>query len=219
MRTYSQCGEDRIIEFIFDQYLKIKSPTYMDIGAYHPFTFSNTALLYEKGARGVCIEPDPCLFEEIKKHRKQDVCLNIGVGTGTNEFAEFYVMSSRTLNTFSKEEAERYQSFGNQTIQEVIKVPVFPVNQVIKEHLGKSPNFISLDVEGLDLDILKSFDFNAYRPEVFCIETLTYTEDSSERKISEIIEFMVSKNYFLYADTYINSIFVDLYSWNNRNTQ
>jgi hypothetical protein len=56
--SYSQCGEDIIINFILTC-LKIDKPTYMDIGAHHPFRFSNTALFYEAGCHGINIEPDP----------------------------------------------------------------------------------------------------------------------------------------------------------------
>ena len=66
------------------------------------------------------------------------------------------------------------------------------------------------------MQILKSFDFSHYRPEVFCIETLTYAENHSERKVTEILEFMKSNDYFNYADTYINTIFVDNKIWCDR---
>jgi hypothetical protein len=75
---------------------------------------------------------------------------------------------------------------------------------------------ISLDAEGFDLEILKSMDFNKYRPQIFCIETLTYTENGTEEKILPIIDFMNQKGYFAYADTYINSIFIDKTIWNKK---
>ena len=194
--SFSQCGEDLIIDFVFTQFHldKIK---YLDIGAHHPTYINNTALFYKKGSTGVCIEPDPFLFESIKKARPKDVCLNVGVGIGGETLAEFYIMSTRTLNTFSKEEAEKYVSYGKMTIKEVVKLPLVSVNEVIANHFTEAPDFISLDVEGYDIMILKSFDFNRYRPKVWCIETLTYTEDKKEEKIKETIELMLSKNYFI----------------------
>jgi hypothetical protein len=79
-----------------------------------------------------------------------------------------------------------------------------------------SPNFVSIDVEGMDLVVVKSIDFNRYRPEVFCIETLSYTENNTEVKLNDIISYVESQGYFLYADTYINSIFVDKAKWKLR---
>lgn len=213
--SYSQSGEDLIINFILST-LGIKSPTYIDIGAHHPFYLSNTAFFYENGSRGVCIEPDPTLFKTIQKYRKNDICLNIGIGLSEEKEADFFIMTSPTLNTFSKEQAIEYESYGNITIEKVHKVSLKNINNIIESYVKKTPNFVSLDVEGLDYQILKSFDFEKYRPEVFCIETLTYTEDKSEKKLTEIIEFMLEIDYMIYADTYINTIFVNRASWENR---
>lgn len=213
--SYSQCGEDLIIDFIF-QTLKTPKISYLDIGTHHPTYINNTALSYRNGSTGVCIEPDPFLFKKIKEERQKDICLNVGIGKGFHQEADFYIMSVPTLNTFSKEEAERYVSYGDKKIEQVIKMPLMDVNEIIKKYFNPFPDFISLDVEGLDFAILKSFDFESYRPKVWCIETLTYTENHTEEKIKETIDYMLSKNYFIYADTYINTIFVDKATWEKR---
>jgi FkbM family methyltransferase len=214
--SYSQCGEDLIVSFLMNM-LGISRPSYLDIGAHHPTYLSNTYLFYWRGCRGVCVEPDPELFKKIKRKRTGDKCLNVGVGSDADAVSEmdFYIMSSRTLNTFSKAEAERYQSYGNQKIQQVISIPLISVNDMIGKYFSPAPNFVSLDVEGLDLQIIQSMDFNKYRPEVFCIETLSYTENRTERKLNEIIDLMHQKNYVTYADTYINTIFVEKGAWTN----
>ena len=69
--SYSQGGEDILIDFLLSL-IGIKKPFYIDIGAHHPFYLSNTALFYEKGCSGICIEPDPYIFKYIKKHDLQD---------------------------------------------------------------------------------------------------------------------------------------------------
>jgi hypothetical protein len=141
--------------------------------------------------------------------------LNCGVGVAAGE-AEFFVMSSSTLNTFSRAEAERYESYGRQRIEKTIRVALESVNAILEKHFEQCPNLVSLDVEGMDYLILQNFDFEKYRPEAFCLETLSYTEDKSERKLTEIIDLMHEKGYLTYADTYINTIFVDNAAWNNR---
>jgi len=213
--SYAQCGEDRILEHLFS-WLKIEGPSYLDIGAHHPTYLSNTYHFYCKGGRGVCVEPDPALFGEIARRRPKDVCLNVGVGTAGLKSAPFYVMTAPTLNTFSEEEARRYQSYGTYRIEKVLEIPLVTVNDIIAAHFPAGPDLVSLDVEGLDLEILHSFDFAACRPVVFCIETISYTEDNTETKCSEIIEFMKGKDYIVYADTYINTIFVDQARWKHR---
>lgn len=213
--SYSQSGEDLIVDFIF-RTLSIDQPTYLDIGAHHPSYINNTYFFYKKGGRGVCVEPDPILFTKIKNSRKRDQSINIGIGVDSQEKANFYILSSKTLNTFSQKEAERYQAFGNQKIEKVINIPLLPINEVIQKYFKKCPNFVSLDVEGLDFEIIKTFNFNENRPEVFCIETLTYTENKTEEKRWDIINFMISNGYMVYADTFINTIFVNSDSWRSR---
>lgn len=212
--SYSQCGEDLILQQLF-MVLGIDKVSYLDIGAHHPTYLSNTYLFYENGGSGVCVEPDPSLLEEFRKKRSRDVNLNCGVGVSPGE-ADFFLMSSSTLNTFSRVEAERYQSYGKQRIVKTIRVALKPVNEILEQNFEKCPNLISLDVEGMDYLILRNFDFGKYRPEVFCLETLSYTENKSERKLTEIIDLMHENGYLTYADTYINTIFVDNAAWNNR---
>jgi FkbM family methyltransferase len=213
--SFSQSGEDLIIRFIFNA-LRITEPTYLDIGAYHPIHFSNTYLFYKNGSCGVCVEPDPQLIAAFRRRRPWDICINIGIGVGQKTTADFYILSSKTLNTFSKSEAEKYAGYG-QLIEKVIPIPLATINEILNNYFSeKAPNFISLDIEGLDLEVIKTLDFSKYRPEVFCIETLTYTEDKTEEKVSQIVDYMKSKDYFVYADTYINTIFVDRTAWGER---
>lgn len=213
--SFSQCGEDLIVAHLMEA-LQITKPTYLDVGAHHPSRLNNTYLFYLKGSRGVCVEPSPELFAELKARRKRDICLNTGIGFDQRENADFYVMSSNSLSTFSKEEAQRYESYGQQRVLRVIKTPLESINAVINQYFKTAPHFISLDTEGMDFQILKSFDFTLYRPPVFCIETLTYTEDKTEQKVTAIVDYMLQQSYLPVADTYINTVFVEADAWKNR---
>ncbi|MBS1565220.1 MAG: FkbM family methyltransferase [Bacteroidetes bacterium] len=207
--TYSQTGEDIIIDFLIKA-KRVKDFTYLDIGANDPVKMNNTYKFYEAGNRGVCIEPDPFLFKRLSKVRSGDKCLNIGIAGTAETSADFYLMSAPVLNTFSKEEAEELQKNGHSTIKEVIKVPLQTVESVIDIYFGgKAPVFINLDVEGLDEVILRTFPFGKYRPYIFCIETVEFTDDASSAKRTEIMEMMQKNKYEIFADTYINTIFID----------
>ncbi len=209
-KSYAQCGEDLIIQFIFE-WMKIPKPTYLDIGAHHPTWLSNTYLFYQNGSSGVCVEPDPESFALIQRERKRDICLNVGIGADDRKHADFFIMTARTLNTFSREEAERYQNthtFGEQKIEKVIQIPIRTVNDIMEEYFPNGVNLVSLDVEGLDFEIIRTFNFNRFRPEVFCVETLRPHDDGSLRKSESFIDFMKSNGYLVYADTYINTVFV-----------
>jgi FkbM family methyltransferase len=214
--SYAQSGEDLIIDFIFD-WMKIGIPEYLDLGAHHPTSLSNTYFFYRKGCKGVCVEPDPELHGVLQKVRKRDVCLNFGVAAESKGWADFYIMTSKTLNTFSKKEVENYQKYyPGCKIENVIQVKLVPINEIVETYFRSSPNLVSIDVEGTDFEVLKSFDLARFRPEVICIETITYQNDRSLRKSRKIAEHLIENNYFMYADTFINSIFVDKKAWSNR---
>lgn len=208
--SYAQCGEDLIIQFAFE-WLNISNPTYLDIGAHHPTWLSNTYLFYSNGSSGVCVEPDPDCYAVIKGKRNRDTCLNVGIGTSGQKYADLFIMTSRTLNTFSREEAERCQntmSFGRQAIERVVQIPMCSVNEIMHEYFPDGVNLISLDVEGMDFEILRTFDFNKFQPEVFCVETLRFQDDGAPRKNDILLAYMKSNGYWVYADTFINTIFV-----------
>lgn len=208
MNTYSQAGEDAIAHYFFTTQ-GIQKPTYLDIGTNKPIYGNNTFLFYKRGSRGVCIEADPSLMPDIIKHRKGDVCLNAGVTFDDRKNADFYVFDEPAHNTLSKEEAEYRNSVSQFKINKVINIPLININELIKEQFDKAPNFMSLDVEGVDFEILKSLDFNRHRPDLICVETITFSLENKEEKMPEIMEYMKSKNYIVYADTHINTLFVD----------
>lgn len=212
-KSFSQCGEDLIINHIFQQ-LNIEKPSYIDIGAHHPYYLNNTAFFYLKGSTGINIEPDPSLFEAFIKERQRDTNLNIGIGINSSE-CEFYVMSEPTLNTFVKEEAEKtIKEHSSYFIKEVKKLRVEPLHEILNKYNdGKFTDFLSLDVEGLDEQIISSINFELIRPKVICVETISFSYSGNGVKNKKIIELLESKGYMVYADTNINTIFVDAKIW------
>ena len=205
--SYSQLGEDLIVSFIFKSRGCIK-PSYIDIGAHHPEYLNNTNIFYQEGSRGVNVEPDPILFCEFEEKRKDDVNLNIGIAE-SNSILDFYIMAIRTLNTFSKEEAERIEKENNIQVKEIKQIPTYSITDVIKKYCdGIFPDFLSIDVEGLDFEIIKKIDYSDTFPKVICIESVSYSENGNGMKNHEMMNFLESKGYMLFADTYINSIFV-----------
>lgn len=207
--SYSQSGEDLIIDFIFKFILNYPSFRYFDVGAHHATYLSNTAIFYQAGMRGVCIEPDPLLHQDILKARPDEICLNLGIGfsENENEVLDFYIMSTRTLNTFSKEEAERLDKDGSYKIVEVKKIPVVHIHKLFENYFV--PDLLSIDVEGIDFEIIKSIDFLKYRPKVICLETAEFSPIPPGKKTYDSIEYLKKSEYFVYADTFNNTIFID----------
>lgn len=207
--SFSQAGEDQLIRYLF-QNLAIEYPTYLDIGANHPFIGNNTFLFYSRGCRGVCIEPDPNLFELIKKNRKRDVLLNAGIGGGVTDMqGDLYVFPDpySGWNTFSQEEAMNRSVETGIKIKSVQKIDLLNINNVMGLYFKPWPNLLSIDVEGMDLEIIQSIDFSLYRPEVICAETITFSMERKEEKIGDISQYLSSKGYFEFGDTHINTVF------------
>lgn len=208
--SYAQSGEDLIVDFLLTWVLGVKDPCYLDIGAHHPHALNNTYLFYKRGSRGVNIEPDPLLFNHIKKMRPGDININTGVGFNEEpELADFYVMSSKELNTFSKPEAERISRMGTVSIKEIKTIELININTVLKKYFSaRELDFLSVDVEGLDFEILNSVQFDQYHPKVICVETSVYKAGTGKVKRKETIDLLLDKGYHIYADTCINTIFV-----------
>lgn len=209
--SYSQCGEDRILRFLFDLVGKAH-PTYLDVGAHHPSHMSNSYYFYENGSHGICVEPDPSLFDRIRDKRPRDICLNVGVATDRADDLDFFVFDNPTYNTFSATIKDEQIQAGRSLIH-TLKVNVISINEIIEKHLPAGPDFVSLDTEGFDLAIMQTFNFQKYRPTAFCIETLT---NIGENKMPEIAAFMKTQQYEIFADSYVNTIFVDRIVWSAR---
>ena len=213
--SYSQSGEDRIVLRVLNR-LGIARPIYLDIGANDPIKNNNTYLLYSKGCSGVLIEPHFKLYKKIKKKRKRDIVLNKGVGDKDDESLTFYALSNDPLSTFSADEAKKITAAKRATIVSTKTIELITINSVIDNYFQRCPNFVSLDTESFDFQILSNFNFSKYKPEVFCVETITYSTDNTEEKRKEIFDLMLKNGYMVFADTYINTIFVYGTSWKNR---
>jgi FkbM family methyltransferase len=210
--SYSQCGEDMIIAFIFSV-LKKDLPTYIDIGAHHPYRLSNTAHFYQKGCHGINIEPDPVLFRQFKISRSRDINLNIGIRCFEGE-ACFYIMSSSVMNTFSRDVAEQLVQEHGFKLKKTQHIYVNTISNVITNYAGGVfPDFLSLDVEGLDMEILESIDYSTSYPLVICVESISFSRRGNGEKNLKIVQFLENKGYMVFADTHVNTIFVHRSHW------
>jgi FkbM family methyltransferase len=205
--SFSQAGEDLIVRFFF-QVRGIGKITYLDIGAYDPIELSNTYYFYRRGYRGVLVEPNVSLCEKLRAVRPEDTTLVAGIADTTAKEADYYIMTQSGLNTFSKDEADHQTEVtkGQISVKEVIKMPLLNINDVMIKHFRDAPTFLSVDTEGLDLAILKGINYDRFRPNVICAETLV---SSTTKMRPEIPEFMASRGYVARGGSFVNTIFVD----------
>lgn len=208
IKSHAQVGEDLIINFLFRD-KEIPSIKYLEIGCNQPVKNNNTYLFYSQGNTGVCVEADKSLIPLIKRKRPKDNILNMGVAVSKATEANFYIFDLKGINTFNKEEADKRVASGKYKITEVAKVQLININKLIEQNFNTYPDFLSIDIEGLDLEVLKSLNFDKFPVPVICAETCTYSETHNRPKDPAIADFLHSKGYETYADTYVNTIFVN----------
>jgi FkbM family methyltransferase len=207
--SYAQQGEDLIVAEIFKKHLGIARPSYADIGAHEPIFDNNTYYFYERGSRGLLVEPNPFYADKLREARPGDAVLEAGIGpTGKDTVADYYVFrGDGQLNTFSKAQADAVLArHGAQALDHVAQVRLVNVNEALADHFpAGGPDFLSIDTEGLDLDILRSLDFGRFRPKVVCAETskMDGTVDG------DILALMESRGYAVRGGTFVNTVFVD----------
>jgi len=202
-QSWSQEGEDQILRRIFEDK---SNGFYVDVGAHHPKRFSNTYLFYKRGWRGINIDAMPGSMEIFKKFRPRDI--NIELGIGEKEGAlDYFVFNEPALNGFSRELSQkRHDTEFRYRIEKVIKVDVLPLSMVLQKHLprGQAIDFMSIDVEGLDFQVLKSNDWNRFRPKYVLAEILG--SSLLDIQSSEIGVLMKDQNYILFAKC-MNTVF------------
>jgi FkbM family methyltransferase len=206
--SYSQAGEDAVIRFLFAD-RRIQRISYLDVGTNRPISGNNTYLFYRNGCRGVCVEADKTLIPTIVKARPHDKVINAGVADGDEGEADFYIIDFMGLNTFDKEEADRVVALSGHKVVETVKVPLVSINRLIAENFEHRPDLLSIDIEGWDLRVLKTLDFERFPIPVICAETCVYSDNHIRSKNTGIAEFLSTKGYQVYADTYINTVFVN----------
>lgn len=213
--SYSQNREDLVI----DKLLKnVKRGFYIDIGAYDPYRFSNTYRFYKKGWNGVNIEPDSNNYLKFVKKRSRDINLNIGIGPKEGKFL-FYRFFPDTLSTFSEKSVNKYKKEGFKLVNKV-KIPVKKLTYVFSKYCAKREiSFMSIDVEGNEIEILKSNNWGRYRPKIICAESyVSSSENKYVKERSKLEKFMESKNYKLVYSNKVNVIYKDLSDSLKKNT-
>lgn len=182
---YAQFGEDAVLAELF----KDKSNgRYVDVGAHHPYRYSNTYLLYKKGWHGVNIDANPHTIELFTAARPNDE--NICVGVGRAGVLTYYRFSDPAVNTFTKEEAEKWKGKSFLTFLGTTEVGVKPLSELVSGPF----DLLTIDAEGMDLEVLESYDWKHY-PDVIVIEG----EDSAQ--------FLAEKGYALHASRGASRIF------------
>lgn len=170
LHSYSQEGEDILLRKIFDGQ---SNGFYVDVGAHHPFRYSNTQYFYQLGWRGMNIDGTPGSLENFRRTRHRDINIEAVVSEHPGE-VEYIVFADPALNTTSTSQAESVTSHGQSVVRQRLTLATTRLDYILDRHLpaGVEIDFLSVDVEGNELAVLKSNDWHKYRPRVLVVESL-----------------------------------------------
>jgi len=201
--SYSQEGEDMILRRMFER----KSiGFYVDVGSHHPKRFSNTYFFYQRGWTGINIDAMPGSMKFFQKFRNKDINLEIPIAS-KEQVLTFFSFNEPALNSFSKELSRARDGKNGYFIKDEIHLSTQLLSTVLDNFLpnGTEIDFLSIDVEGFDLDVLYSNNWEKYKPKAILIEILS--TDLAEIEHNEIAIFLKAKGYSLYAKTVNTFIF------------
>jgi len=202
--SYSQEGEDMILRRIFQDR---ETGFYVDIGAYHPKHLSNTYYFYQHGWRGINIDALPGSMILFNQMRPRDINIEAAVAEETGAH-NFYVFNGRALNTFDQQLAAQRSSEDTYVVK-TCKLQTRRLDDILTESLpsGERIQFMSVDVEGLDLPVLKSNDWSRFRPEYILVEIWDLELTSS--LTHPIVEYLIAQDYLLVGKAYSTAFFQD----------
>ena len=166
MVSYAQNFEDVILQRALRF---VGTGCYLDVGASLPDKDSVSYAFYQRGWRGICVEPQP-YADEWKQLRPQDTFVNAAVGASPGEITLHVFDNIREISTASPASAEHWSKFGQRPSQQ-LTVPVMTINDILAQHLkGRALNFVSIDVEGMEQEALSGFDLKKYKPWIVVVE-------------------------------------------------
>jgi FkbM family methyltransferase len=202
-KSYSQEGEDMILARIFEGQRK---GFYVDVGAHHPRRYSNTNLFYRRGWRGINVEPNPDAMRAFKSIRPRDINLQVGVSDRAGSL-KYYLFDEPALNTFDEDIVASRLANTPYKLVASVEVPVERLDTLLSRHLppDQEIDFLSVDVEGLDLAVLRSNDWARFRPRCVLVEALGVS--LGDVQSGEIYSLLAGNGYELIAKTFNTLVF------------
>jgi FkbM family methyltransferase len=199
-KSYAQCGEDIMIDVILGK----EKGFYLDIGANNPFEQSNTMYFYKKGWCGINIDATPGSMVLFNKYRKRDINLEVAVSSRETEMT-YYLFEPSFHNSFEKKYSEEFK----EKLVGQIKINTVQLSKILEKNLGENEiDFLTVDAEGYDYDILMSNDWSKYRPKIVLTEYITYYESEIEH-CEKIRNFLEGHGYLFFCNSPTNAIFIE----------
>ena len=210
--SFSQTGLDLLLSNIFKG---LQKGFYVDIGCNHPVYNNNTFLFYKRGWRGLNIDLDKSSIDLFNIFRKGDLNIHAALSSSNNTQKVYEFHKKSPLNTLVKKVA----NYQKAEVKNIYEINTITLNEIINDKglQNNKINFLTIDVEGHEVEVLKGLNIDIYRPDVIVVEYLDLNLDKLEIKNlninnvlnSEIYKYMVSKNYSLINWLHSDLIFVN----------
>jgi FkbM family methyltransferase len=203
IRSFSQEGEDMVLRRLFEGQAH---GFYVDVGAHHPWRFSNTYFFYKRGWRGINIDATAESIAKFHHTRRRDINVEAAVSSDGRELI---------LRLFNEPALNSLQPGQNENVSEMFhvvserKIKTRRLADILSENLpaGQRIDFLSVDVEGMDLEVLQSNDWQQYRPRYVLSEC--FGQNAGEVASGPISAFLGEQGYEFLAKTVHTAIFRD----------
>jgi FkbM family methyltransferase len=205
--SYAQEGEDILLKRIFEYRNINNGGFFVDVGAHHPQRFSNTYFFYKRGWNGINIDATPNSMKLFNELRDKDINLELAI-SDKQENLIYYLFNELALNSFDKELSLKRDKLEHYSIIEEKKIVTVRLDEILDKYLPNNQeiDFLSIDVEGLDFQVLKSNNWYKYKPKVVLVEVLS--KDIDEMIGSEVYIYMKNLRYKYYAKTVGTHFFI-----------
>ena len=192
-KSYSMLGEDLVVNNFF------KNKTngfYVDVGCYHPIDGNNTHLLFKNGWSGINIDLNKISIDLFNIARKNDENFRVAVSNKSKKIKFYYRKKINMLNTINKK-------FANNSFKKGYSIDYIQartLSSILKESKlkNKKIDFLNIDIEGNEINALKTLDFKIYRPKLICVEIHNFNSNRLKKgnfKDHMIYKFLKQKGY------------------------
>jgi len=209
--SYAQSGEDMILDTIF---CNVKNGFYIDIGANNPWVQSNTCFFYKKGWRGINIDALPGTKLIFDKYRSRDINIEAAIDNKERDL-QYFMFHSSFYNTFNEAKVEKIKQYS--PLRGIKNIKTVPLSMLLQELDIPDIDFLSCDVEGMDINVLSSNDWEKWRPKIIITE---YFHDGIDKiKQNEVYRLLTGHKYIYYCNSATNAFYIDTAYHNERFTK
>ena len=206
-KSYSNWGIDMMADFFFRHKTK---GVFIDVGCHHPMINNNSYPLYKRGWNGINIDIDYSAIDSFNFLRSKDTNIEIAVSDTIGNSDLYFYHNRAAKNTLSKEkglDAKQIRSIKTTTLNKIIEESIYKDQKI---------NFLTIDVEGFELNVLRGFDFKKYKPELVVVELIQegmtefFHQNITNIQNSDIYLYMIKQDYKLVNWIHDDLVFVPL---------